>query len=334
MATLPACIDALLNSSRKVDEIIIFDDGLNPGIGKLAKRDLISVVNNNGMRTGQTRGRNLAARYASSDILAFVDADVVVEKEALARLVAALGSEADVVASFGSYDAAPPGTRLAGIYVNLRHHWIHQQGDRESATFWTGLGVVRAETFRALAGFDENSSIEDIDFGMRLHASGKRIRFVPDAQGTHLKDWDLLQLWRTDVVNRAFPWSLLIARGARGNLLNASLRERFSAIVAYGFVLSLLGSFATPWLWVAVAIFAGLYIFRNRGLFRLIARRGGLRALFVGISLHWLYHIYASAIFAAVHMAVKAHAMLSRVAGMLTGNVTATRVPREWPPHG
>src|SRR5437016_5091778 len=113
--TLPACLDALMGSSRKPDEIIIFDDGLNSNIGEFAKADLVSIVHNGGVRAGATRGRNLAARRTSADILAFVDADVVVEKEALGRLVAALESEAWVAAAFGCYDEAPRGTRLAGL---------------------------------------------------------------------------------------------------------------------------------------------------------------------------------------------------------------------------
>ena len=333
--TLPACLDALMNSSCKPDEIIIFDDGLNPNIGEFAKADLISIVHNDGVQMGVAGARNLAARQASADILAFVDADVIVEKEALGRLVAALGSEIEVAAAFGCYDNAPPGKRLAGLYVNLRHHWIHKQSDPEPATFWAGIGVVHADVFWALGGFDEISKIEDIDFGIRLRAAGKKIRFVPDAQGMHLKDWRLLQLWKTDIVDRAFPWALLIARGAPSTQLNASHKERISAIFAYGLLISLLGSFATFWLRLDAAIFAGLYIFHNRGLFGLIARRGGARGLIVGMALHWFYHIYASAIFVVVQVTAKARAVHSGVwrilARCVAPNAATAGVLREPP---
>ena len=109
MATLPACVDALMCSFCGADQIIIFDDGLNPGIGEFSKTDPISIVSNDGERVGATRvrnamrARNLAARQASADILAFVDADVVVEKEALGRLVAALESGPEIAAAFGCY---------------------------------------------------------------------------------------------------------------------------------------------------------------------------------------------------------------------------------------
>jgi cellulose synthase/poly-beta-1,6-N-acetylglucosamine synthase-like glycosyltransferase len=338
MATLPACLEALMGSSCKPDQIVVYDDGLNPNIGALAKPGLISIVSNDGVRVGRARARNLAARQATAEILAFVDADVVVGKDALGRLVAAVGSEPGIVAAFGCYDQAPRVKRLVGLYANLRHHWIHQQGDLEAATFWTGVGVVRADAFWSLDGFDEAAKLEDIDFGMRLSAAGKRIRLVPEAQGSHLKDWRLLQLWWTDIVDRAYPWSLLIARGARGNQLNAAPRERFSAILAYAFLMSLFGSFVMPRFGLAAAIFAGLYIYLNRGLFDLIARRGGARALCAGIVLHWLYHLYASAIFIAVLLTAKLRAALSAVRSMLVRRVAPTvataRIQRKQSPRG
>jgi len=246
MTTLPACVDALLRSSRRPDQIIIFDDGVNPEIGQFSKTHPISIVSNGKVLVGATKARNLAARQASADILVFVDADVVVQREALSILVATLESGPEFAAAFGCYDDAPRGKRLAGLYANLRHHWIHRHGDREASTFWTGLGVVRADAFWALGGFNENSAIDDVDLGIRLNAAGKRIRLVPEAQGTHLKDWRLLQLWKTDIARRAYPWSLLIANGARSNQLNASPRERFSAAFAYAVLISLLAAFWRP----------------------------------------------------------------------------------------
>lgn len=318
MATLPTCVDALMCSFPGADQIILFDDGLNPNIGEFSKTDPILIVSNDGVLVGATRARNLAARQASADFLAFVDADVVVEKEALGRLVAALESGPEIAAAFGCYDDAPRARRLAGLYANLRHHWVHRHGDVEASTFWTGLGVVRADAFWALDGFNESSAIDDVDFGIRLHAAGKRIRLVPEAQGKHLKDWRLLQLWNTDIASRALPWSRLIANGARNDQLNASPKERFSAILAYAVLISLLASFGTPWFGLAAAaIFAGFYIFYNYGLFHLIGQRGGARGLFAGIALHWLYHLYASAIFAAVQLMAKMRNVLAAVRLML-----------------
>jgi hypothetical protein len=123
-------------------------------------------------------------------------------------------------------------------------------------------------------------------------------------------------------VLRSLP--LLIANGARSNQLNASPSERFSAVLAYAVLISLLASFWTPWLGLAaVAIFVGLYIFFNHGLFRLIAQRGRARGLFAGITLHWLYHLYASTIFTAVQATAQMRVALAAVRRILARHVSA-----------
>ena len=44
------------------------------------------------------------------------------------------------------------------------------------------------------------------------------------------------------------------------------------------------------------------YVYLNRGLFQLLLRRGGVTALIVGIMLHWIYHLYASAAYVVVKL--------------------------------
>ena len=151
----------------------------------------------------------------------------------------------------GLMTMTPRVTRLAAIYANLRHHWVHQNGQREAVTFWAGLGAVRREAFWAVGGFNEEpgiSKIEDIELGTRLKRERGRIRLVPEALGTHCKDWTIAQLWRTDIFYRAIPWARLLASGACvGGHLNDATRERWSAVFAYLSLLTLAGCFLSVW---------------------------------------------------------------------------------------
>jgi len=318
-ATLPSCLRAIMDSTRKPDELILFDDGLTPNILDIAKDYGARVISNQGTRAGAARGRNLASRESTADIFVFVDADVIAEKDALRRLLVELESDPQIVATFGSYDQYPRVQRQAALYVNLRHHWIHQQGDREATTFWTGLGAVRADTFRSLGGFNEQSGIEDVDLGLRLRAAGKRVRLVPEAQGTHCKDWSLLQLWRTDIADRAFPWSLLLAhRKSDAGQLNTAVKERLSAAVAHLSWILLLGSLISSWFAIDAMAAVGVYIYLNRGLFRLFLRMGGFELAFTGACLHWLYHLYASATYVSVFALIRARRYYLRLARALS----------------
>ena len=71
---------------------------------------------------------------------------------------------------------------------------------------------------------------------MRLDIS---TRLVPTAQGTHCKDWRLLELWRTDIFRRAIPWSRLLVNGpTKGMSLNLSRTERLKVIFTYSTLLA------------------------------------------------------------------------------------------------
>jgi GT2 family glycosyltransferase len=312
--TLSDCIQAILGATRKPHEVIVFHDGLTNGIEQIASLPTVKVISHSGPPVGPAKGRNAAARQTGCETLVFVDADVLVARDAFQILLAELAGDRRILAAFGSYDQNPRITRRAALYANLRHHWVHQNGEREAGTFWTGLGAVRARAFWSIGGFDERAGVEDIDLGTRLLRAGGRIRLVPEALGTHCKDWSVLLLWRTDVFRRAIPWAKHVASGdGIAGHLNGSARERLSAVLAYLTVSAAAGCFLSNWCAVALAIFATSYIYLNFGLFRLLLRRGGISSMLCGIVLHLIYHIYASAVYVSVTVGMHLRSSMRRI---------------------
>ena len=105
---------------------------------------------------------------------------------------------------------------------------MHQHGERRASTFWCGLGVIWRTTFFEIGGFNPDKrfrKFEDVEFGSRLKAAGLEVQLVPHALGTHCKDWRLLQLWRTDIFDRAVPWSYLVMNGSSMSLESVARRK-------------------------------------------------------------------------------------------------------------
>ena len=321
-------MDALARSDRRPGELILFDDGSTDRTAQIAQAAGATVIKEGPARQGPARGRNIAAGAATGSIIVFVDADVAVHREALSRLQAPL-LFGQAVASFGSYDHHPQSQRLAALYANLRHHWVHQYGRSEAFTFWSGLGAIKADTFRSLNGFDQRftePSIEDIDLGVRILENGGQIRLVKNALGTHHKDWGLLQLWKTDILRRAVPWAKLIKQGrGRADDLNISRTERASAVAAYLVLIAALLTIWRPAWWPALVLALATYVGLNVRFLAFLFRSGGMRAGVAGTILHWCYHIYASATFAVVTALFRPLRTRNRIITATAGRTQATR---------
>ena len=232
--------------------------------------------------------RNIGARRSVGSVLLFVDADVEVRADAIARIRSRFDADPGLVALFGSYDDSPSAPGVVSAFRNLLHHHVHQNAPGPATTFWTGLGAVRREAFEAVGGFDETVELmEDIDLGMRLSASGARIELDPSVQGTHLKRWSVWGMVRTDFSHRGIPWvKLLLRHRGSTTALNLGWRHRLSAASSLIGVVALVRK--RPY--VAAASAASLVGLNRRFYGLLLGRRGPLEAL-AGVFLHSLHHL-------------------------------------------
>src|SRR6185295_15988203 len=189
----------------------------------------------------------------------FIDADVVVRKDGLEKIVAAFAKAPDLHALMGSYDSDPSERSLSSRYKNLFHHYVHQHGRERALTFWAGCGAVRRLTYLKLGGMNEaydRPSIEDIELGYRLYQAGFRCELRKDVQATHLKRWTLRTLIRTDLFCRAIPWTELMLRlRLYPDDLNFSYAQKISTLLALTLPWAAVASFFNR---AALAAFLGL----------------------------------------------------------------------------
>ena len=243
--------------------------------------------------SGPAAARNAGVARGGAATVVFVDADVEVHPDALARLRRRLEADPGLAAVFGAYDERPAATGLVSRFRNLLHHHVHAGSAGPATTFWAGLGAIRREAFDAVGGFDERRyprpSIEDVELGMRLHAAGHRIALDPAVRGTHLKRWTLRSMVRTDLAARGAPWvALALERKAAGTSLNLAWRHRAAAAAALLAAVTLV--LGRPRL-ASAGVF--VMILANMSFYALLGRRGGLRLAVAGVPLHLLHHLTA-----------------------------------------
>ena len=240
----------------------------------------------------------------------FVDSDVLVHPDALTRVRQAFASDQRLVGVFGSYDDAVATESTVAAFRNLLHHVVHQRSAGDVESFWAGIGAVRRTGFDAAGGFDANRyphpSIEDIELGGRLARQG-RILLDPSIQGTHLKEWSLTSMVRTDYGRRGVPWvSLLVSRRELPATLNLGARERAS--VAGRTRRRARHRPSSPGL-VAVGLAAEVAL--NRDLLALLHERLGPRGAVAGVGLHTVHQLTAVAAVPAGLLASASRSSLS-----------------------
>jgi cellulose synthase/poly-beta-1,6-N-acetylglucosamine synthase-like glycosyltransferase len=300
------CLQALGPGSSSDHEVIVVDDASiddTPALAAAAGARVIRLPTNG----GPSRARNAGAREARGEYLFFVDADVIVHESAMDQARAFLDDHADVAAVFGSYDAQPPAKGLITQYRNLLHHFIHQTGQRDASTFWSGCGAIRRRVFLAAGGFDERNfprCIEDIELGYRLRRAGQSIALDPTLLCTHLKRWTLISMVKTDVCCRALPWARLNrAHGSGPDDLNIKQSQKLSVLLTGMALLAVpLACFSLWALAVAGAALVAI-VALNWGLFSFFMRTRGPWFALRCVPLHLLYFLYSGASLALFQLA-------------------------------
>jgi GT2 family glycosyltransferase len=298
--TLGACLQGLFASDFRPFECIVVDDGSPDDLSALVKPFAVTLVRLP-ERHGPAYARNRGADVARGDILVFIDSDVKPRIDTLSRTAAFFAAHPDVSAVFGSYDDEPAEPGFFSQFKNLFHHYTHQVADTNARTFWAGCGAVRRDAFRKVGGFDERytrPSVEDIELGYRLNRQGFAVRLEKRIQGTHLKQWTFRELLRSDIMDRALPWTeLLLKEGRLANDLNIRVSARISAA---GVLLGVMGMAAGLLHWM-LAVCGGLLlvivVLVNLPVYGFFMRKRGLWFAARAMPLHLFYLLYSGVTF-------------------------------------
>jgi cellulose synthase/poly-beta-1,6-N-acetylglucosamine synthase-like glycosyltransferase len=293
---LKKCLAALAASHYDDFDVLVVDDGSTEPVEPLVTACGFEYMRIDGPG-GPARARNLGVARVSGRYVVFIDADVCVHQDTLARFAEAFATDATLDAIVGSYDEAPAAPNFLSQYKNLFHHYVHQSCDGEINTFWSGCGAMRRELFLAFGGFDaqryRRPAIEDIELGTWVSAAGYRIILDRRIKAKHLKRWTLRSLLKTDIFDRGVPWVRLMLRaGAMANTLNVKPTQRLSVVLVYLTALAVLAAMWWPVGWIVTMVLAVVVTVINHDFYCYFTTRSGLWFTLRVVPLHWLYFGY------------------------------------------
>jgi glycosyltransferase involved in cell wall biosynthesis len=176
---LPACLYSLRAQTRPADEILVVNNASTDGTGAVARAvPGVRVVDE--PAKGLVVARETARRLATTDILAYIDADCRVPIYWLERLEQRFAQLDGLVGATGPYrfyDWDRTGRALIRLYDMLvappTHALVHHVLGI-GAVFYGGNFAVRRDALARIGGFDRSIEFhgEDTNLGRRLTALG------------------------------------------------------------------------------------------------------------------------------------------------------------------
>lgn len=216
---LGECLAAVAASTFRAYEVVVVDDGSTDRSREIAAAHGARVVASGG-RLGPGRARNMGVDHARGDIVFFIDSDVVVRPDTLARIVAAFDRDPGLSGLMAVQSPAMRFRNLCSVYKNLWMHYTYvRKAGQDVSLFYTTAAAIRRRAFVAAGGFDSNyvdPNIEDTDFGQKLARLGYRIRILADLEVEHVKGYDLAGLLRVDFLRSRSLARLKLRKSAEG----------------------------------------------------------------------------------------------------------------------
>jgi len=186
-------IEAALETDYENKEIIVVDDGSNDRTFELAypyaKMGLIKLLRRDVASGSKAGALNFGLKFATGDIIITVDADTLIERNAIKEIIKSL-SDPNVRAVSGNVRVLRGEHGLNNLLVKLQAYEYLvslELGRRFNALINTLLiisgafGAFWKEHVLSLGEYDTDTITEDFDITIKVRKLGKRLAFAENA---------------------------------------------------------------------------------------------------------------------------------------------------------
>lgn len=191
--TIGKCLEAVLSSAYTPFEVIVVDDA--------STDDSVEVISAFPCRlirfdehAGASKARNTGARASAGELIFFIDADCIVEKDTLSHVQKASTGKGGVVIG-GSYTQLPYDSSFFSTFQSIFINYSELRRE-EPDYIATHSMAIEKRIFETSGGFPERflPIIEDVEFSHRIRRSGYKLLMDPDILVRHIFNFTF---WRS-----------------------------------------------------------------------------------------------------------------------------------------
>lgn len=200
--TIGDSILSVKNQIYKFDEILVINDNSTDDTDKILNELSDIKIINNLENKGLGFNRNLGMKESSNELVACIDADVVLDKHWLEVMIKNFNEKNDTICG-GRMDE-----KLISNKYNLWRAKYYSQNwgkeDIENPPFLFGCNTIQHKSlWKEVGGYDESllTNGEDVDYANKIKNSKKfKLKYCANALSEHLQNDNLITLsnrvWR------------------------------------------------------------------------------------------------------------------------------------------
>jgi len=233
------CLESFRAVTHPSFRIILWDNGSGDGTPEIIRQEFPEVLlhrhpSNLGVASGRNEAAKIAIREFNPPYILFIDNDMTVSPDFLAKLIAPFETQQDLAQTAGKIYDLNDHRRLYGAGGCRIRFWCGDTGhvgygeidygqyDKPRKCYPSGgCMLVRTDVFQQLGGFDavfNPYGPEDLDFALRVRKAGYYGFFAPDAVVFHEtrpgKTFEGGKYTETFARHRSKHWLLFMKRHA------------------------------------------------------------------------------------------------------------------------
>lgn len=277
--TLAKCLEAIYASDHDDFEVIVVDDRSTDMSAETAQKFPCKVVETEN-RGGAGHARNTGCMHAAGEILVFIDADVIVQNDALLIIYETLSPGSDMAGVSGMLSRVHPNTNFFSQYKNLYMNFVFSQMPQNIDFLFGSVCAVKKDDF---IRFREGSlQADDTDLGQKYKHVGKYIRFEKKLEVIHLKKYTFLTFIRNDF-NVPYSWAFPFVKYkglkdvfVKKRFAHAKWNQLLSVLISPLIIIIALGAIYKFAFVYAAAILIVLFLVLNSRFFMFLLREKGI----------------------------------------------------------
>lgn len=236
--TIGECLEAVFSSDHENFEVIVVDDCSTDRSVEVIRRFPCSLIVLE-KHSGASVARNAGARESSGEVLFFIDADCVVQKDTLSLADKTITGREHIVFG-GTYSRVPVDDNFFGTFQSVFIHYSETKREQPDYIATHAMVIGRA-LFEKSGGFSEDFMpiLEDVEFSHRLRRSGTTLRMNPAISVRHIFNFTMAGSLR-NAFRKTKYWTIYSLKN--GDLFSDSgtaSRELKSNVAAFFFIVLL-----------------------------------------------------------------------------------------------